>query len=84
MSRARTIAIFKQCVETLYMVKDQFPSVTKTAVTTILPQWVQAFHQLLSLEIQPTDIPIRYEAFKVSLACLSLLLTLTLPSVRTC
>jgi hypothetical protein len=44
------VKVFSQCVEYLYMVKDQHPQATKEAVSTILPNWVTTFQQLLLVD----------------------------------
>jgi hypothetical protein len=46
-TRAQAVKVFSQCVENLYMVKDQHPQATKEAVSSILPSWVTTFHHLL-------------------------------------
>lgn len=50
-TRARAILIFRQCVMTLFTVKDEHPVAVKTAVAEILPQWLDAFQQLLNFDI---------------------------------
>lgn len=47
-TRARTVSVFTQCVEALYMVKDQYPQPIKEATATVLPHWLEAFKVLLS------------------------------------
>lgn len=47
-TRARAVLIFRQCVMTLFTVKDEHPAAVKSAVGDILPQWVSAFKQLLA------------------------------------
>ncbi|CDO77258.1 hypothetical protein BN946_scf184753.g8 [Trametes cinnabarina] len=49
LSRARTISVFRQCVESLYMVKDQYPDAVKEATATVLPVWLSAFQTLLNV-----------------------------------
>lgn len=50
LTRARTIAVFRQCVESLYMVKDAHPEPVKEAASTVLPVWLDAFRVLLSMD----------------------------------
>ncbi|OCH92992.1 ARM repeat-containing protein [Obba rivulosa] len=50
LSRARAIAVFRQCVETLYMVKEQHPQATKEASGQVLPVWLDAFKVLLNID----------------------------------
>ena len=47
-TRARVVLIFRQCVMTLFTVKDEHPAAVKAAVGQILPVWLNAFKQLLS------------------------------------
>jgi len=50
-TRARAVHIFRQSVMTLFTVKDEFPDAVKAAVGEILPQWLGAFQQLLSVDV---------------------------------
>ncbi|KAI0275362.1 ARM repeat-containing protein [Gloeopeniophorella convolvens] len=52
LTRARTISVFRQCVEALYMVKDQHPQAVKEAAANVLPVWLDAFKVLLELDPQ--------------------------------
>lgn len=49
-TRARAVAIFRQSVMTLFTVKDEFSDAVKAAVGDILPQWLHAFEQLLTVD----------------------------------
>lgn len=49
-TRARVVLIFRQCVMTLFTVKDEHPVAVKAAVGQILPVWLEAFQQLLSTD----------------------------------
>ncbi|THH14476.1 hypothetical protein EW146_g5852 [Bondarzewia mesenterica] len=49
-TRSRTVAVFRQCVEALYMVKEQHPQAVKEASSSILPPWLEAFKVLLNLD----------------------------------
>ncbi|KAL5640264.1 hypothetical protein ACGC1H_007512 [Rhizoctonia solani] len=53
LTRARTISVFRQCVEALYMVKEQHPSAISEATTSVLPTWLNAFQVLLAIDPQP-------------------------------
>ncbi|KAI0964512.1 hypothetical protein AcW1_001317 [Taiwanofungus camphoratus] len=71
LTRARTIEVFKQCLETLFMVKGQHPEASKVATKGILPAWLEAFRALLNtdprrdVEGENWDgLAIRIEAFK--------------------
>jgi importin-9 len=72
MTRSRAIKVFSQCVENLYMVKDQHPQATKEAISSILPNWVETFYRLL-LEDPRVALPgnsweflaIRLQTYKV-------------------
>ncbi|KAI0721417.1 ARM repeat-containing protein [Cerioporus squamosus] len=50
LTRARTLSVFRQCVESLYMVKDQYPDAVKEATATVLPVWLDAFKTLLNVD----------------------------------
>ncbi|KAG9100077.1 hypothetical protein FS749_016346 [Ceratobasidium sp. UAMH 11750] len=50
LTRARTISVFRQCVEALYMVKEQHPSAVSEATTSVLPTWLNAFQVLLAMD----------------------------------
>ncbi|KAI9459661.1 ARM repeat-containing protein [Lactarius psammicola] len=52
LTRSRTISVFRQCVEALYMVKDQHPQAVKEAAGNVLPAWLDAFNVLLNLDPQ--------------------------------
>ncbi|KAJ1302683.1 hypothetical protein OPQ81_002999 [Rhizoctonia solani] len=52
LTRARTISVFRQCVEALYMVKEQHPSAVTEATTSVLPTWLNAFQVLLAIDPQ--------------------------------
>ena len=75
LTRARTIAVFRQCIEMLYMVKEQYPDAVKEATASILPVWLDAFRVLLNIDprqdVENTSnwdgLSIRVQVFKVSL-----------------
>lgn len=48
LTRARAIAVFRQCVTALNMVRKEYPDAVKEALTTVLPEWIQAFQVLLA------------------------------------
>ncbi len=48
--RARCVLVFRQCLTTLYMVKETFPDVVKQASSTILPRWLSIMHSMLSYD----------------------------------
>ncbi|RPD64798.1 ARM repeat-containing protein [Lentinus tigrinus ALCF2SS1-6] len=50
LTRARTLSVFRQCVESLYMVKDQYPEAVKEATGTVLPVWLDASRTLLNVD----------------------------------
>ncbi|KAH9958982.1 ARM repeat-containing protein [Russula dissimulans] len=52
LTRSRTISVFRQCVEALYMVKDQHPQASKEAAANVLPAWLDAFKALLDVNPQ--------------------------------
>ncbi|KAI0319475.1 armadillo-type protein [Amylostereum chailletii] len=49
-TRSQTIAVFRQCVEALFMVKEQHPQAVKEASASVLPVWLDAFKVLLQLD----------------------------------
>ncbi|PIL31196.1 hypothetical protein GSI_05894 [Ganoderma sinense ZZ0214-1] len=49
LTRSRTLSVFCQCVEALYMVKDQFPDAVKEATNSVLPVWLDALKTLLNV-----------------------------------
>lgn len=48
LTRARAITVFRQCVTALNMVRKEYPDAVKEALTTVLPEWIQAFQVLLA------------------------------------
>lgn len=49
-TRAQAVSVFNQCLTTLYMVKESHPQAATYASTQVLPQWIQAFQHLLSVD----------------------------------
>lgn len=52
-TRARSVFVFRQCLQALYMVKEHHPQAIKEAIESILPEWIQAFKILLDRDINP-------------------------------
>ncbi|OBZ68625.1 Importin-9 [Grifola frondosa] len=50
LTRSRTISVFRQCVEALFMVKDQHPQAVKEAIASVLTVWLDAFKVLLNID----------------------------------
>ncbi|TKY91057.1 hypothetical protein EX895_001056 [Sporisorium graminicola] len=46
--RARCVLVFRQCLTTLYMVKETYPDVAKQASQTMLPRWLATMQSLLA------------------------------------
>lgn len=75
LTRARAVSVFRQCVSTLFMVRDQHPHAVKEATGSILPVWIEAFKVLLNApaqqDVQAIDnwdgLTIRMEIFKVGI-----------------
>lgn len=73
LTRSRAISVFRQCITTLYMVKEQHPQAVKEATSSILPVWIDAFKILLNASPEdgignvPTwdALAIRIEVFRV-------------------
>jgi hypothetical protein len=74
-TRASTIAVFRQCLETLFMLKELLPTLVNDTVSNVLPSWLEAFVVLLGqsdvgqeLREQGRDgwngLAIRRESFK--------------------
>ncbi|KAK4699259.1 importin-9, partial [Phenoliferia sp. Uapishka_3] len=49
-TRARSILIFRQCIMTLFTVREEHPEAVKIAIGEIMPQWLDAFRQLLEVD----------------------------------
>ncbi|KAK4058553.1 hypothetical protein OIO90_000715 [Microbotryomycetes sp. JL221] len=64
-TRARAVQVFKQCVMTLFTVKDEYPAAVKAAVSEILPQWLNAFRQLLDVDVKAELSSTSWEALAV-------------------
>ena len=72
LTRSRTIAVFRQCVEAIYMIKDQHPQAAKESAAHVLPAWLDAFNVLLNLDPQQDvsgdqwdGLEVRVQIFKV-------------------
>ncbi|KIO31746.1 polysaccharide lyase family 8 protein [Tulasnella calospora MUT 4182] len=50
LTRSRVLSVFNQCVQVLWMVKDQYPDPVKEAIDGILPEWLNALKILLDLD----------------------------------
>ncbi|KAJ8502778.1 hypothetical protein ONZ45_g11445 [Pleurotus djamor] len=50
LTRSRTISVFRQCAEALFMVKEQHPQAVREATASVLPVWLEAFKVLLSID----------------------------------
>ncbi|EST06744.1 Importin-beta, N-terminal domain protein [Kalmanozyma brasiliensis GHG001] len=46
--RARCVLVFRQCLTTLFMVKETYPDVVKQASQTMLPRWLSMMQTLLA------------------------------------
>ncbi|KAG9008099.1 hypothetical protein FRB90_009086, partial [Tulasnella sp. 427] len=73
LTRSRVLSVFNQCVQVLWMVKDQYPDPVKEAIDVILPEWLNALKILLDLDpaqdVAATDnwdgVALRVQIFKV-------------------
>ncbi|KIK67465.1 hypothetical protein GYMLUDRAFT_69648 [Collybiopsis luxurians FD-317 M1] len=52
LTRSRTVSVFRQCVISLFMVKEQHPQAVKEAIASVLPVWLEAFKVLLNMDPQ--------------------------------
>ncbi|KAF5393539.1 hypothetical protein D9757_000551 [Collybiopsis confluens] len=50
LTRSRSVSVFRQCVISLFMVKDQHPQAVKEAIASVLPVWLEAFKVLLNMD----------------------------------
>ncbi|KAJ8502564.1 hypothetical protein ONZ45_g11647 [Pleurotus djamor] len=50
LTRSRTISVFRQCAEALFMVKEQHPQAIREATASVLPVWLEAFKVLLNID----------------------------------
>ncbi len=50
LTRARTITVFRQCVESLAMVQDLHPESVNGAIASVFPVWLDAFKVLLNMD----------------------------------
>ncbi|KAJ4470827.1 ARM repeat-containing protein [Lentinula aciculospora] len=50
LTRSRTVSVFRQCVISLFMVKEQHPQPVKEAISSVLPVWLEAFKVLLNMD----------------------------------
>lgn len=74
LTRARTISVFRQCIEALYMVKEMHPQAIKEATASVLSVWLEAFKVLVNIDprqdISSPDkwdgLAIRIQVFRVS------------------
>ncbi|KAI5119706.1 hypothetical protein M0805_001421 [Coniferiporia weirii] len=72
LTRAKAVSVFRQCITTLYMVKEQHPHSVREATGSILPVWIEAFKTLLKASpendvqnVQSWDsLAIRIEIFR--------------------
>ncbi|KAG8991743.1 hypothetical protein FRB93_002589 [Tulasnella sp. JGI-2019a] len=73
LTRSRALSVFYQCVQVLFMVKDEHPQAVKEATDHVLPTWLGALKVLL--EIDPRQdvassehwdgLTIRLQVFKI-------------------
>ena len=73
-TRARAVLIFRQCIMTLFTVREEHPEAVKGAIAEIMPMWLDAFRQLLQVDVVAElgqdnwdGIAIRIAIFHVSL-----------------
>lgn len=64
-TRASTIAVYRQCLSTTYMLKDTLPTLANATVEDVLPPWLSAFQVLLSQPSQPLNISSGWETLKI-------------------
>lgn len=64
-TRASTIAVYRQCLSTTYMLKDTLPTLANATVEDVLPPWLSAFQVLLAQPSQPLDTAQGWESLKI-------------------
>ncbi|KAF9078120.1 ARM repeat-containing protein [Rhodocollybia butyracea] len=64
LTRSRTVSVFRQCVISLFMVKEQHPQAVKEAIASVLPVWLEAFKVLLNMDPQK-DVSDNWEGLAV-------------------
>lgn len=77
LTRSRALSVFYQCVQVLFMVKDEHPQAVKEATELVLPTWLSALKVLLEIDprhdvasLEHWDgLPIRLQVFKVGARC---------------
>jgi hypothetical protein len=66
------VAVFRECLQALFMVKEQFPTAVSEASKTILPEWTTALQHILSQDARQDvqdestwqNLALRTECFK--------------------
>lgn len=68
-TRAQAVSVFRQCLSTLYMVKETAPQAAQYASKQVLPQWIAAFKSILANTAQRDpqwrELPIYNEIYEV-------------------
>lgn len=54
-SRVSAVGIFRNCVRTLYIIKDENPDAANNAVAMILPTWLETLRELVRGELTQTE-----------------------------
>ena len=70
-TRGRAIAILKQCIEILVMLKEEHPEAIEPFLKPILPEWLQNFSTILKKrttyneEVESEEYGLKLEVVKV-------------------
>ncbi|KAG8810837.1 hypothetical protein FRC17_002742, partial [Serendipita sp. 399] len=71
LTRARAVAIFRQCVTALDMVRKEHPEAVAEAINSVLPQWLAAMHTLLSTpSLADVSDPTNWDAISIRIQVL--------------
>jgi hypothetical protein len=46
-TRCQTLSIFRDCVDVLFNVREEYPDAPGMFLAPIMPQWLQSFHECL-------------------------------------
>ncbi len=50
-TKSQAIGVFRQCIQTLFMLKEEYPEGTKLTMEEIVPNWLSVFNDVLSTDV---------------------------------
>ena len=59
LTRSRAVAVFRQCISSLYMVREVHKQPVKEVTASVLPIWLDAFKALLNVDPM-SDVNAKY------------------------